>query len=482
MSIRPAPAAALPEADTASASMVSPAAWLLPTAIALVLRAAILPFAEDVWGDAPVRLELARRWAQSPGIWWSYGEVYQFGPLPTHLGGLAVWLGWGDTFGPRLLSLLAGVGGVALAARVAGRLGGASAALACGLAVALSPLHLQASTTFVSESFFLFFALGCVDRALRGDLLGTALWAFAAATSRWDAWLWLPLVALWFGWKVLRWRPLPTLGAAGLLALGPLSILAANTLQGDALAPLRHVAEEHVLLASRSIERYGELGWRARMLVYWPATVLVVLTPGFGVLAFRNLLRLRGPSGAAALPVVTGVWAPMLYAGRTVVLATFWPMMRFVLAPAVLVATAFGALRPRTIGICVAVALVFNGALLAAQFGALPYGGWAAALSPVSRLPPDLRAGVDAVREAAQGLTLDRGPGYEDLFIAHHAGVDRFELRRARPAELPHRIVTFAGAELDSLLREEGAAYGWRFVLAGEAGRVSWWDAIEPLE
>lgn len=454
----------------------------LPVIVAALVRALAFPFAEDLWGDAPVRLELVRRWVEAPALFWSYRDVFQFGPLPTHLAGPLALIA-GPWWGPRLLVFAGGVAAAWLAARVGRRLGGESVGLAAGLAVALSPLLIQASVTFASEALYLAFALGCLDRLLARDLLGLSLCAFAASTTRWDAWLWLPMVGLWL---VVRARPeqrLETLVKASALALGPLSILAANAFNGDALAPLRHVSEEHVRLAAQAQAQYGVLPWRLAMLFWWPMALLLVLTPGFGLWTLYSLVDgarrrldewISPKAGVAGL----GLLAPALYAFRSVFLGTFWPMTRFATGPAAFLVVAMKAPTRRILVTCTLVALAFDVLLVVAPALGPKAARWASPLTPVPRLTDELRGGVGWLEDArCQRVLVGDTPYYEDILLAHHAGCDRFALRREKQ---PQHALTIDGSELALSLERGEPVHGFRCVAVDRIGRLGWWRCQAP--
>lgn len=464
-------AAPVAEADTAALR-----AWTLAVATGAFLRLVIAPFSEDQWGDAPVRLEFVQRWVESPGLWWGYDRVYQFGPLPTHLAGLLARAGLGVHWGARLVALVGGVSGVALIGRVAARFGGPGAGAAAAWALALSPMHLQASTTFASEAIFVAFALACIDRALSRDALGTALFAFAVSTTRYDAWLWLPLLAAWWVLTAPAGARVRAALVSAAFFLGPLSILAANAFAiGDPMRPLDHISDEHVMLAAGSQEHHGVWPWRLAMLAYWPLSFVVSLTPGFAVAVLLGVIDQVRRRGRALFPVLLGLAPPASYVARTL-LGTFWPMARFALAPAALCAVAIRPLGPRALAACIALAVATNLVFVSLADGQPGWGVRASAMSPLSRISTDLRRGAEVLRES-EDVVLDKSPHYDDILVAHTAGRDRFKLQwTRRPA--PQRIVSLRGGPLDAELREQGRAMGAEYRLAGEQGRVAWWDRV----
>jgi hypothetical protein len=445
--------------------------------LGLGLRLAAFPFAENLYGDAPVRTELAERWAAQPGPFWSQSQVFQFGPLPLHLGGLAIKLGLGHDTGPRLWSLVAGVACILLAMRLGARLWGPGGGIAAGALVALSPLHLQASTTFVSEALYLCFVLLAIDRSWSRALPGAALALFAATTTRYDAWLWVPLWVAWWAWSAEGRRLRAGLFAVLAAAPGPASLLLANGLDhGDPLGPLRYIAVEHVALAQAAVAQHGPVLWRLWSVAYWPLALVLVLTPGFFVVLARSALRWQAAGRDRWLPLVAGFTPPLLYAGKGLWSATFWPMSRLALAPAVLGGLALPPLGRTTLLRCVAVALAFDAALAGLTLSGSGWGARVGPISPLSRLPDDWRAGAQALREGPANAALDRMPGWEDIPIAYHSGRNRFDLQRSVFEAPPERIVAIRGGDYDRQLAASGTALGARYVRTGGVGRVSWWD------
>ncbi len=456
-----------------------PHPWLVPTVTALVALALRVPLAfvaDDQFGDAPVRLEILRRFVAHPGLYWDFSHVNQYGPLPTQLTGLVALAGVGPLVASRVVVVAGGVLSVALVARLAQRFTGSRGALAAGLALALSPLHLQASTTFASETIYLAFALGTILAALDDAPLLAIVCAFGASTTRYDAWLWLPVLAGWWAWKEFRGRRARGLAVAALLLLGPASILLANGLSsGHPFAPLTFIADEHVRLAARAEAQYGRLSWRVSMLGYWPAALFGLLTPGFAIALFPGLVRALKWRSRALLPLSLGLLPPLLYTGKSVLLGSFWPMARFALGPATLLLAAMPALRTRTLVVCVMLALATDAALVYEGDGSPGLGLAAAASSPLSRLPADLRAGAQALRHFEGPAALDKVPTYEDIVVSCASRRDRYLLEHVPPNVVPGLVVSLSGGALDGELRASGEAFGHRYARTRAIGRVTLW-------
>jgi 4-amino-4-deoxy-L-arabinose transferase-like glycosyltransferase len=407
-------------------------------AVALAARAAPIVFGYEHYGDAPVRIELAERWAQHPHLWHGYLETWQYGPLHLTLIGALVRLLGDRVVAARLLSLAGGLLGVWLLYRVAQRERGPEAALWAALALALSPLHIQASATGASEAVFLALLLGALLLALRGQTPLPALLLGAAGLVRYDGWLYVPLFGALI-WQ--RRRDVAAASAFCALAAAPaLFWLWVNwRYTGDPLAPLRHIDRDHAMLARTAAESFGPLRARLQHLLYWPLSVCITATPAFGLLGLwgsaRTLRRREKGWDLVAL-----AWLPAAYfTFRAAVLLDFRPMVRFTLVAAALsLVFARDALlllrRPAAAG-AVAVAVV-TPVLLAAlcwnRTGAL--AEWARPMAPIGSLPPGIvEAGrwVKANARSDDMILLDSSAYYLDIPLAFVSGVAEDQWIRA---------------------------------------------------
>jgi hypothetical protein len=466
-------------ADSPQSKNLIRTAWFWPVLVAAAIRIPVACVADDQWGDAPIRFDLLQRWTQHPGLWWSFDRIFQYGPLPTHLAGLLSLTGLGPALAARVVVVLAGVVGVGLLAALAARFGGARAGLAAGLALALSPLHIQASTTFTSEALYVALVLGCLTRAFDRDPWGMVICAFGASTTRYDTWIWLPLLAAWWLWREWPKQRWTAFVAPVLLMAGPLSILLANQLAlGNAFAPLAYISKDHVALAADAQVRVGSTLWRSLMTMYWPAAFLAVLTPGFALVAFWSLAQQIRERSQALMPAALGTFPPLLYTFKSVVLANFWPMARFALGPATLVMIGMKGIGRTALMVCVAISLAYNGALIALGDGQPGIGLLAAAASPVSLLPADLRAGARWLRETPGLPVVDFSPYYDDILVIHGAGrlFERYQLLNPPAGSAPRRIFALTGCKLDLELKPAGRAFGHTYKVVFTQGRVTVWE------
>jgi 4-amino-4-deoxy-L-arabinose transferase-like glycosyltransferase len=440
----------------------------LPFALALGLAARAAAFALSVehYGDAPVRVDLAERWARAPHLWRGFSEAYQYGPLHLTMLGAALRI-WPDRFvAPRAFSLLCGMACIALLWKIARDLFGAAAALFAACALALSTLHIQASASSASEAVFLALFLGAVERLLvarrtsstvagskgRRALVASALLLGAAGLVRYDGWLYVPLFCglLFLDWRRGERTLAEVVGYGALAALPALLWLAQNARFGDALAPLHYIDRDHLALARAALAWYGKVGYRIFCLAFWPGAILLVCSPAAGALALFGaaralVLRARGWELAAL------AFVPALYfTFRGVVLADFRPLVRFgMVAAALALPFAWGAVESirASFGAPAArVALAVSAVLMLATpaaLAALSYGRngaaaeWARPLSPIASVPPGIAQAARFLRArvgANEVVLLDGVWNYLDIPLAFESGLpDRQLVRRAWP-------------------------------------------------
>ena len=418
-------------------------------ALVTLVRALVFPFAWNLYGDAPARVQTVLRWLDRPFFLRSFEGARQFGPLNVYLLA-ALYRIVPDRFVvPRLLSLALGSLSAWPLYRLAERRFGRRAAAISSFAFALYGLHIQTSTTATSEGLFLFFllwALAFLDRA-RGSarwLAPAALAMACACATRYDGWLYAPLSCLWLIGPLrarrVDWRA--ALGYATAVAAVPAFLMWGNWKDmGDPLFLVHFIDADHLRNAARASAAMGRWRYAAYCLVFWPANLLIELSPLIAAAAalaiFESVQRARW----------RGLWllalVPAALFSVEGALGRFHPLARFTIPTAVLLLPYVGrgvelllaARSPRArtglaIGI-VALALGFP-----AYFAWRTEGRgdpWADALrplSPVSNLPPDLEAAAHALTQLARGRQLARGgrttilvdsdDAYDDLPLAFY--------------------------------------------------------------
>lgn len=450
-------------------------------AIGVAAAARLLPaiFGFEHYGDAPVRIELAEAWARSPHLFHGYLEAYQYGPLHLALLGSAIRLAGDRVVAARLVSLLAGLAGVGLLYRLTRRERGEPAAFWAALGLALSPIHIQASTTGASEAVFLALLLAALLAAVEERPIVAALLLGAAGLVRYDGWLYVPLVGAVF---LIRGRDLPrALGFCALASAPAVFWMWVNArFTGDALAPLHHVDRDHAALARMAISWFGQVRWRAYGLVYWPIAVCGVATPALGLCGMwgaARALRRRQPGWELVLIA----WLPAAYfTFRIAALGNFRPMARFAIVAAALtlpfaeeVLARMGRWARRlAVAVAVATPLLLAG-LSWNQNGS--WAEWARPLSPIGSVPPGIAQASRWLKEHARpdDVVLLDGPWhYLDFPLAFAAGLpdpqwiraawaDDFEQRLARRS--PTLAVLFDQGKLGDPGQERFDFRGLRF-------------------
>ena len=241
------------------------AAGVLATGL---VRLAVFPFAQNFYGDPVMRLHALSEWLAHPFFLRSFVGARQFGPLHLYLLAAMELLTREQLWGPRLLSLAFGTLSAWPFYALSARRFGARAALWSTLAFATYGLHVQASTTAVSEAVFLFFVLSglaLLDEADEGRvsrLLLAGLSMACACAVRYDGWLYAPLSAFWLLTPVRTGR-LPRWSALAYLALVlavPAFLMWGNLVDmGDPLYLVHYIDQDHIVNAHRMSAQIGRL-------------------------------------------------------------------------------------------------------------------------------------------------------------------------------------------------------------------------------
>jgi 4-amino-4-deoxy-L-arabinose transferase-like glycosyltransferase len=417
--------------------------------LAVVLRAGIFPIAENKHGDAPMRALISEWMNLVPAAAADPRTYCQFGPLHTTLMRPFLWLDPDAARSSRVLSLLAGIAVFFPFLRLARRITGAPRArVLAALALAVSPLHIQASTTASSEALYLLLMVACLERLLaaldsgrRATFAVAGLLASLAAVTRYDAWIDFPVVAAAAWWLAGR-RPARLSGLL-IFALCTASLPLAWIVWGaratdDPFFFARYITSDHAHLAAAVEARWGPLWARARQLGIWSLSFLAAMSLPMVVGAAIALRRFATLSAPAKLVVIAALTPPALYLAKGVLLLSFEPLPRFALIPGVLLLPlAAQALEQRWPdqqgrwrwtggGTIVASAAIFSALVLLVAWGR-PGRIWAGAESfgPLTRLD-------DEDRQLARYLRAHRRPDqrvfiepmdFSDIVIANAAGV-----------------------------------------------------------
>jgi hypothetical protein len=418
-------------------------------ALALVLRAGLFPFAENKHGDAPMRALIAEWMNLDPPAAADPHTYCQFGPLHTTLMRPFIAL---DPVAPRssrYLSLMAGMAVFFPFLRLARRIATPATAALAALALAVSPLHIQASITASSEALYLLLMVSCLERLLAaldsggGGVVGSwarfalaGLLASLAAVTRYDAWIDVPIVvvvAAWL-WRERRWKiARGLLVFAGVAAILPLGWIAWSArVAHDPFFFAHYISSDHAHLAAAVRAHFGPLGARARQLGIWSLAFVAAMSLPLvvaGAIALRRVTALHAP---AQLVAVAALAPPLLYLIQGLLLLSFEPLPRFALIPGALIlplAADVAAARWGLAGSRAAIAgsaLALSGlVLLVAWSGRDRVWSGAESLAPLTRLDGEDRALASYLRthRAADERVLIEPLDFADIVIAHAARV-----------------------------------------------------------
>ncbi|MFL5304347.1 MAG: ArnT family glycosyltransferase [Polyangia bacterium] len=318
-------------------------------AVAVVLRVGLFAFAENKHGDAPMRALIAERLVLEPASAAQPRTYCQFGPLHTTLMRPFIALDRDAARSSRYLSLLAGIAVffpfLSLARRLVGERGAAFAAFA----LAVSPLHLQLSTTAASEALYLLLWVAAMERLLAALDTGrlvtfvvAGLLGSLAALTRYDAWLALPMVAaaVWF-FSRRAGAPVRVTGLCAFAVAAaslPIAWLAWGAAAGgDPLFFAHYISSDHAGLAATAAARYGAVLGRARQLGIWALAFVAAMTPlGVGLAIAAAVRRQRPLAPGLAITLIAALGPPAVYLARGLATQSFEPLARFGLVPGAL--------------------------------------------------------------------------------------------------------------------------------------------------
>lgn len=477
--------------------------------LAIVVRVGVFAFAENKHGDAPMRALIAERMVLEPASAAVPRTYCQFGPLHTTLMRPFIVL---DPVAPRssrFLSLLCGIAVLFPFLALARRLVGPARAEAAAFVLAVSPLHVQASTTAASEALYLLLWVAAIERFLAAlaalaapdgrparTFAVAGLLASLAAVTRYDAWLALPIMAL--GAWIFAGRadqPEDRAGrskraklVAGLAifsacaALLPAAWLAWGARAGgDPLFFAHYIMTDHAGLAAEAAGRFGPVAGRARQLGIWALAFVAAMTLPAAIAAAWALARgrrselLRAP--AMRVVVVAALGPPALYLVRGLALQSFEPLARFALVPGTLLlplaVAAVPAARARAFRAATAItAVAFSiGIWLVATVGRDRIWAGAESMGALTRLDRE-------DRDVARYLRAHRRPhepvmieplAFAEIGIAHAAGVPWTE-----------SITLIVTREPGATLAETMLTTGARTVLGYDRGDGRGWPRRLP--
>ncbi len=450
-------------------------------AAVLAPRLVLFPWNENLYGDAVARTWLADLWAASPHVIGSFDQGgFQYGPLHLYLVGLAGLLWPSPEHAGRLVSLAAGVATAWPLHVLTRRLFDARAADVAVLAFAAWGLHIQCSTTTVSETLNLLLVVGALallqvwnDDARRDAMLGSALLLNLACATRYDSWLYVPLLGLAVFWRARRVGPaLAFLAAASAFAVPWMFGNAVD--RGDPLYPFTYINDFHRAWFPGEQQIWGTSTYRWMTLFFWPGAAVATVTPLVAVAGFAGLGWAWRRRPQARWLVALVVAPTVLYTVRSTVLESFAPLARFTLkevalllpfvAPGAAWLLSRARLQVRQALVALAAACAVAWPLWLGAYTFRTEGGWRDTLRPISPTStnrPTLMRVADWLDEhAAPGggvLVVDVDPhGYDDVQVSFFAGFPYEHGARLRSPYFEKRL---ASGRPTWLLRFDGGDF-----------------------
>ena len=433
-----------------------PAGFLRVVLLALVVRAAVFPFADNKQGDAPMRALIAERLALDPTAAANPRTFCQFGPL--HLALLAPFVALDRDLprSSRELSLLAGLLTFLPFLRLARRLVGQGRAELAGLGLAASPLHVQASTTAASEALYLLLFVAMLERLVRAlDDDASPLPAFAvagalaslAAVTRYDAWLALP-AAVAAAWAFAR-GPAGPARRRRLRGLAVFAVTAAvlpvawmvwgGLATDDPIFFIHYISNDHAQLAAAALARYGAALGRARQIGIWALAFVGAMTPVLALAAVGAAVRPRAeaPASGAMRVVLVAALAPVaIYLVQGLVRLGFEPLPRFAVVPGTLLLPFAAMALPARRMPAARVAVPLLGATFAvlifviAGWGRARLWGGAESMGALTRLDAEDRLLADHLRahRAPHERVMIEPVAFAEIAIAAAGGVPQTDV------------------------------------------------------
>ncbi len=467
--------------------------WL-SLAVVAIPRLAIFPFNENLYGDAIARTWLAHVWLASPHVITSFdGGAMQFGPLHLYLLALAEWLWPSLLHAGRVVSLLAGIATAVPLEVLTRRLFGARAASWAVFGLAWWGLHIQCSTTSVSEPLNLLLVVWALERVSAwheslkpGPLVAAGLLLNLACATRYDSWLLVPLLALVVGVRARRW---PTMAwFAALSSLFAVAWLYGNFLsRGAPLFPFTYIDDFHRRWYPSEEAIWGRWKYRLLCLFFWPGSAVATLTPLVALPGLWGLWR-AWHTGRARWLVAIVVVPAAAYTFRSTVMGSFAPLARFtvkevaLLLPFVWLGAADLFRRwPRlerplvglAAGSCVGLS-VWLGAFTFRSDGRLETSlRPISATSTIDRRLMKVGQWAAARSDAPGAIVVDQDPnGYDDMIVGYYSGFPYERQARRRSPWFESRLLE---AQPRLLIRWEGGQLEREKRLSLE-GRAAWLD------
>jgi hypothetical protein len=278
--------------------------------LVLTVRVIAFLFSKNHAYDSVDRIILAQKWLERPFLMTDASLTQQHTVMPIYLIGIAMGI-WNDPLiTPRLVNLVIGslttIPFFLLVKSIFDR----RTAIYSTLFFSFFTLHVRSSVIASSEAPFIFFLLFCLFFFFKfkgsektSDLVYSAILLNFACMTRYNGWIYIPLLCLLLPRSVRDLKNTFLLRSkttyqllifGGISAVFPISWMIGNTVTfGDPLYPI-HITEnytmwwiKHHALSLNSLMEI--LGFRLYYLTFWPAVVFLSVTPIIASFLFFGL-------------------------------------------------------------------------------------------------------------------------------------------------------------------------------------------------
>lgn len=273
--------------------------------LAVVVRGLMFPFSKNYDGDAPARVLMSVNWLHHPSFILGTNDLsWVWPPLPIYLIGFTLSIFDNIQVASRLTSLIFGSISIFPFYKIVQMKFGKSVAVISSIIFSFYTLHVRYSTVATSEAVFLFTVLMSVFFLLKYEqkssylfLLASAVFLNLAAMSRHETPLFV--VILSFLLFLIARKKIRTPKAILLtLAFAMLSLVYTDLWYstdyrhyGEPLYAINVANAEHRDVAGHNAELRGTMGNTIYNLAFWPAVLILSLSPLVALLAFMGFIR-----------------------------------------------------------------------------------------------------------------------------------------------------------------------------------------------
>jgi len=291
--------------------------------------------------DAVSRTAMAEEWSKDPFFIFSRQQNAspQYSPLPIYLYGLGLKLVYNPQIVPRLISLFWGTLSLIPFYFLMEILYDSRNAQIASLFFCIYTLSIKSAVVASSESVFCFFLLMAIwqlyaykSQPKKISLLLVIVFVNLAAMSRYNGWLYLPLLSLLFPenlGKISRSEIGGIVVLIGGFLIFPLIwMISCWRVYGDFLYPIHFILMDHLRVIAQVGPAWFSLSNRLYLLFFWPGVLILSLTPPVALLAVRGMKKANKIRWGWH-PLILAIVPLVFILFRILVSGTFFPMARF---------------------------------------------------------------------------------------------------------------------------------------------------------